>query len=94
MKKYLREIEMAGVILAIIGIASSLVWGAIYGGWLCGIGIALFLLGMTGRANASTRNTMAKMRANIISNWRSVDWRRVSLWSCSRRSTLLKYTFL
>ena len=43
MKKYLREIEMAGVILAIIGIVSSLVWGAIYGGWLCGIGIALFL---------------------------------------------------
>ena len=35
---------MAGVILAIIGIVSSLVWGAIYGGWLCGIGIALFLL--------------------------------------------------
>lgn len=44
MKKYLREIEMAGVILAIIGIVSSLVWGAIYGGWLCGIGIVLFLL--------------------------------------------------
>ena len=44
MRKYLREIEMAGVILAIIGIVSSLVGGAIYGGWLCGIGIALFLL--------------------------------------------------
>ena len=44
MKKYLREIEMGGVILAIIGIVSSFVWGAIYGGWLCGIGIALFLL--------------------------------------------------
>ena len=44
MKKYLREIELAGVILAIIGIVSSFVWGAIYGGWLCGIGIALFLL--------------------------------------------------
>ena len=44
MRKYLREIEMAGVILAIIGIVSSLVWGAIYGGWLCGIGITLFLL--------------------------------------------------
>lgn len=43
MKKYLREIEIAGMILAIIGIVSSLVWGTIYGGWLCGIGIALFL---------------------------------------------------
>ena len=44
MKKYLREIELSGVILAIIGVVSSLVWGSIYGGWLCGIGIALFLL--------------------------------------------------
>ena len=44
MKKYLREIELAGVILAIIGVVSSFVWGSIYGGWLCGIGIALFLL--------------------------------------------------
>ena len=44
MKKYLREIELVGVILAIIGVVSSLVWGSIYGGWLCGIGIALFLL--------------------------------------------------
>ena len=35
---------MAGVILAIIGIISSLVWGAIYGGWLCGIGILLLLV--------------------------------------------------
>ena len=44
MKKYLREIELAGVILAIIGVVSSFVWGSIYGGWLCGIGIALFFL--------------------------------------------------
>ena len=44
MKKYLREIEVAGAILAIIGIISSLVWGAIYGGWLCGIGILLLLV--------------------------------------------------
>ena len=44
MKKYVREIEVAGVILAIIGIVSSLVWGAIYGGWLCGIGILLLLV--------------------------------------------------
>ena len=44
MKKYLREIELAGVILAIIGVVSSFVWGSMYGGWLCGIGIALFLL--------------------------------------------------
>ena len=44
MKKYLREIEIAGVILAIIGIACSLFWGANYGGWLCGVGLALMLI--------------------------------------------------
>ena len=41
MKKYLREIEMAGVILASTGIVNSLIWGSIYGGWICGIGIPL-----------------------------------------------------
>ena len=30
MKKYLREIEMAGVILASTGIVNSLIWGSIY----------------------------------------------------------------
>lgn len=44
MRKYLRELELAGGILAIIGIISSLVWGAVYGGWLCGIGILLMLV--------------------------------------------------
>ena len=43
MKKYLREIEMAGVILASTGIVNSLIWGSIYGGWICGIGILLML---------------------------------------------------
>ena len=42
MKKYLREIEMAGVILASTGIVNSL--GSIYGGWICGIGILLMLI--------------------------------------------------
>lgn len=44
MKRYLREIEIAGIILAVIGIVCSLFWGALYGGWLCGIGLALMLL--------------------------------------------------
>ena len=44
MRKYLREIGISGLILAIIGIVSSLVWGSIYGGWLCGIGILLLLV--------------------------------------------------
>ena len=44
MKKYLREIEMAGVILASTGIVNSLIWGSIYGGCICGIGILLMLI--------------------------------------------------
>jgi len=44
MKKYLREIEMAGVILAAIGIVSSLIWGASFGAWACGFGLALMLI--------------------------------------------------
>ena len=44
MKKYLREIEIAGIILAGIGIACALFWGANYGGWLCGVGLALMLI--------------------------------------------------
>ena len=44
MKKYLREIEMAGGILASTGIVNSLIWGSIYGGWICGIGILLMLI--------------------------------------------------
>ena len=44
MKKYLREIEIAGIILAGIGIASALIWGANYGGWVCGVGLALMLI--------------------------------------------------
>ena len=44
MKKYLREIEMAGVILAVIGIVSSMIWGASFGAWACGFGLALMLI--------------------------------------------------
>ena len=44
MKEYLREIEIAGIILAVIGIVSALVWGAPFGGWLCGVGLFLLLV--------------------------------------------------
>ena len=56
MKKYLREIEMAGVILASTGIVNSLIWGSIYGGWICGIGILLMLIVFLYKA-FSTRNS-------------------------------------
>ena len=44
MRKYLREIEIAGIILATIGIVCALIWGASFGGWLCGVGLALMLI--------------------------------------------------
>ena len=44
MRKYLREIELAGIILAGIGIVCALIWGASFGGWLCGVGLALMLV--------------------------------------------------
>lgn len=44
MRKYLRETEIAGCILAIIGIVYALVWGVTFGGWLCGVGLFLMLI--------------------------------------------------
>lgn len=44
MRKYLREIELSGVLLTIIGIICSLVWGVAYGAWPCGIGLSLLLI--------------------------------------------------
>ena len=44
MRKYLRETEIAGCILAIIGIVCALVWGVTFGGWLCGVGLFLMLI--------------------------------------------------
>ena len=44
MKKYLREIEVAGMILLAIGIVVALVWGSGYGAWPCGVGLALLLI--------------------------------------------------
>ena len=44
MKKYLREIETAGLILVIIGIVCSLVWGSPFGAWPVGVGMLLWLI--------------------------------------------------
>ena len=44
MKKYLREIEVSGLILVIIGIGCSLVWGTAFGMWPCAIGLLCWLL--------------------------------------------------
>ena len=43
MKKYLREIDLSGLILVVIGIVITTVWGANYGVWPCGIALLLWL---------------------------------------------------
>ena len=63
MKKYLREIEMAGVILASTGIVNSLIWGSIYGGWICGIGILLML-----HSNVTSKMTI-KEAQEAVDRW-------------------------
>ncbi|MCR5577716.1 MAG: DUF4181 domain-containing protein [Prevotella sp.] len=44
MKKYLREIEVAGMILLAIGVAIGLTIGYNYGAWPCGFGMILLLI--------------------------------------------------
>ena len=44
MRKYLREIEISGVILAAIGIVCAMVWGVPFGMWPCGLGLLLLLV--------------------------------------------------
>lgn len=44
MRKYLREIELSGLILVIIGIICSWIWGALFGMWPCLIGMFLWLI--------------------------------------------------
>ena len=44
MKKYLREIEVAGMILIAIGIVIAFTAGYNYGAWPCGFGMLLLLI--------------------------------------------------
>jgi len=44
MKKYLREIEVSGLILVIIGIILSWIKGSNYGMWTCSLGLILWLI--------------------------------------------------
>lgn len=44
MKKYLREIEVSGLILVIIGIILSWIKGSNYGMWPCSMGLILWLI--------------------------------------------------
>ena len=44
MKNYLREIEVSGMILIIIGVAFSFIWGDGVGMWPCAMGMLLWLV--------------------------------------------------
>lgn len=44
MKKYLREIEVSGLILIIIGCVISFFWGDMIGVWPCAAGMLLWLV--------------------------------------------------
>ena len=44
MKKYLREIEVSGLILVIIGIVFSWIWDSSVGMWPCLTGLLLWLI--------------------------------------------------
>ncbi len=44
MKRYLREIELSGLLLVIIGVVSALVWGYNFGMWPCALGLFLWLI--------------------------------------------------
>jgi len=44
MKKYLREIEVSGLVLVIIGIVFSWIWGSTVGMWPCLMGLLLWLV--------------------------------------------------
>ena len=44
MKKYLRELEVSGLILVIIGIVCSWIWGRAFGMWPCMVGLLLWLI--------------------------------------------------
>lgn len=44
MKKYIREIETAGMLLLAVGVIIALIAGYNYGAWPCGIGLLLLLI--------------------------------------------------
>ncbi len=73
MKKYLREIEVSGLILVIIGIVFSFIWGANFGMWPCAVGLLLWLVSFLYKAfhwkeyeRENRQNIMIVMLAIII----------------------------
>jgi len=50
MKKYLKEIEVAGILLLAIGLIIALFAGYNYGAWPCGFGLLLLLINLLYKA--------------------------------------------
>ena len=44
MKKYLREIELSGAILCLIGVLCAYIGDYYIGGWICGVGLFVFFV--------------------------------------------------
>ena len=44
MKRFIREIELSGLLLVIIGVVCSMVWGYGFGMWPCALGLLLWLI--------------------------------------------------
>ena len=44
MKKYLREIQMVGMVLMTIGVLIAIFTHSVYSGWLCGAGMVFLLV--------------------------------------------------
>lgn len=65
MKKYLREIETAGMILLAIGVVLSLIAGSRYGMWPCIVGLLLWVIIVVYKAFHWTEYA-AENKRNII----------------------------
>lgn len=65
MKKYLKEIETAGMILLLIGIIIALTVSYNYGAWPCGIGLLVLLFSFLYKA-FNWKEYAAENKRNII----------------------------
>ena len=65
MKKYLREIDAAGIILLAIGVVLSLIAGSRYGMWPCIVGLLLWVIVVIYKAFHWTEYA-AENKRNII----------------------------
>lgn len=73
MKRYLREFEVSGLLLVIIGIVTSWIWGSNFGLWPCTVGLLLWLITFLFKAfhwteyeRENRQNTMILLLAILI----------------------------